>query len=51
MLCTDRDILEKGESTQVLSAFYDYFSGAPAEGQDNVLLSPGDEHFNDVQLK
>lgn len=35
MLCTDRDILEKEENTQALSAFYDYFSDAPAEGYGN----------------
>lgn len=32
MLFTDKDILEKEESTEVLSAFYYYFSDAPAEG-------------------
>lgn len=31
-ICTGRDILEKQECTQALSAFYDYFSDAPAEG-------------------
>lgn len=31
-ICSGRDILEKEESTQALSAFYGYFSDAPAEG-------------------